>query len=182
MSHRTITDQLLSGPWHHEVRWTLQTNVCDICMIRFGQLTPLQYLGVYQYPSYTVQIYCSYILVHSLVHVHAFNTPFSAVQGWKARHKKKGTVCGVMVFFMLTPSCICNMSIDIVIWYDKCVRYHTNHSSSITCQKWDIRNCFIFRTVLPTTSLAHWGRWMLRTKAYGLRSGEAGCHGDLSYT
>ena len=22
---------------------------------------------------------------------------------------------------MLTPSCICNMSIDMVIWYDKCV-------------------------------------------------------------
>ena len=38
----------------------------------------------------------------------------------------------------------CNMSMDMVIWYDKCVRYHTNCSSSITCQKWDIRNCFIF--------------------------------------
>ena len=37
--HRIITDQLLSGLRHHEVRWTLQTNVCDVRMIRFGQLT-----------------------------------------------------------------------------------------------------------------------------------------------
>ena len=44
-------------------------------------------------------------------------------------------VCGVMVFFMLTPSHICNMSMDMVIWYDKCVQYHTNCSCSITCQK-----------------------------------------------
>ena len=27
--------------------------------------------------------------------------------------------------------------VDIVIWYDKCVWYHTNCSCSITCQKWD---------------------------------------------
>ena len=34
------------------------------------------------------------------------------------------TVCGC--------SCICNMLMDMVIWYDKCVWYH---NCSITCQK-----------------------------------------------
>ena len=43
-------------------------------------------------------------------------------------------VCGVMVFFMLTQSHICNISMGMVIWYDKCVWYHTNCSCSITCR------------------------------------------------
>ena len=44
-------------------------------------------------------------------------------------------VCGVMVFFMLTQSHICNISMGMVIWYDKCVWYYINCSCSITCQK-----------------------------------------------
>ena len=72
---------------------------------------------------------------------------------------------------MLTPSCICNMSMDMVIWYDKCVRYHKNCSSSITCRKWDIRNCFIFRTVLPTihtenTDQLHSGHWLIEADGH----------------
>ena len=63
------------------------------------------------------------------------------------------------------------MSVDMVIGYDKCVRYHTNCSSSITCQKWDIRNCFIFRTVLPTihtenTDQLRSGHWLIEADAH----------------
>ena len=43
-------------------------------------------------------------------------------------------VCGVMVFFMLTQSHICNILMGMVIWYDKCVWYHINCSCSITCR------------------------------------------------
>ena len=64
-----------------------------------------------------------------------------------------------------------NMSMDMVIWCDKCVRYHTNCSSSITCQKWDIRNCFIFSTVLPTirtenTDQLHSGHWLIEADGH----------------
>ena len=46
------------------------------------------------------------------------------------------------------------MSMDMVIWHDKCVWYHTNCSSSITCKKCDIRNCFIIRpTIIQKTQI-----------------------------
>ena len=52
------------------------------------------------------------------------------------------------------------------MWYEKCVWYHTNCSCSITCQKWDVRNCSIFRTALPTihtenTDQLRLGHWLI---------------------
>ena len=79
-------------------------------------------------------------------------------------------------------SCICYMSMNMmVIWYDKCVCFHTTCSCSITCQKWDIRKSFIFPTIhTENTDQLCLGlcffirRWTLRTNVCGVRSGEAG--------
>ena len=83
---------------------------------------------------------------HTITHLCFGNehTIFSCVK-MKSMNRKKGTVCGVMTFFYAHAFATCrNM---MVIWYDKCVCFHTTCSCSITCQKWDIRNSFI----LPTT-------------------------------
>ena len=82
------------------------------------------------------------------------------------------------------------LSMDMmVIWYGKCVWFHTTCSCSITCQKWDV----IFWTALPTIHTENANqlclglcffihRWTLRTNVCGVRSGEAGCHWDLNNT
>lgn len=78
------------------------------------------------------------------------HTIFCCVRMKSTTHEK-GTVCGVMLFFMLTPSCNAFAWLGWFVMTHVCAWYHTKCSCSIACQKCGIRNCFVFRTAMENT-------------------------------
>ena len=79
--------------------------------------------------------------------------------------QQKGiAVCGVMVLFMLAPSHICNVAMDMVIRYIKLQHYMSKMGH--------LKMLYIFRTALPTIDTENAdqlrsGHWLIEADGRG---------------